>query len=464
MPNQITALGLETKTQAELVAELTAAYQSIYGPDIDLSQNSPDGQMMMIFIQAILDNEDLLTQIYNSFDPDKAFGVVLDTRVAYNGIQRQAGVPTVTDITIVTSQALTLKGLNDFPDDPYTVADNAGNQFQLQETQNPGGAGTFVYSFQAKDPGAFNTIPNTITVPVTIVLGVVSINNPTTYTTLGINEETDAVLKIRRQKSVSIASQGYLAGLLALLENINGVTAAFVYENNTSFVDGDGTEGHTIWVIVGGSADPAEIANAIYKKRNAGAGMRGNVEYIVTQVDGSPFTVRWDDVVPEPLYIRFTATSLDGINPVNVDLIRTTLPSTFTPGVYEQVDINVLATKVQAIDPNALVTNAGFSTSPTGPFTNTLQPTSKDQQFAVSAANIIILPVLVLPQTATADTGGDTVQFTAYGGFGAYTWSIDSGPGSVDSSGLYTSAGAGVAVVRATDTQGNFGTASVTVT
>src|SRR5581483_5728996 len=159
-------------------------------------------------------------QIYNMFDPDNAVGVILDQRVAINGIQRQAGTFTVTNVTLIVSQALNLYGLDQTAQPVYTVADNAGNQWQLQTTQHISGPGTYVFSFQAANPGAVLTTINTITVPVTIVLGVTSINNPTTYTTLGINEESDAVFKVRRQKSVQLSSVGYLAGLLAALQNI----------------------------------------------------------------------------------------------------------------------------------------------------------------------------------------------------------------------------------------------------
>lgn len=390
MPNSIGPDGLEVKTSAELVEELTTAYQTIYGPDINLEQNSPDGQMMMIFIQAVLDLEDLLVQVYNQFDPDNAVGAVLDQRVAINGIQRQAGTYTTTNITIVTSQALTLTGLDDDPDAPYTVADNAGNQWQLMETEIVPSADTVVALFRSAVPGEVLTVPNTITVPVTVVLGVTSVNNPTSYATLGINEETDAELKIRRQRSVSLSSQGYLAGLLAALENIPGVSSAYVFENTSDTTDGDGIPPHSIWVIVAGSATSEEIAEVIYQKRNAGCGMKGSTTYTITQVDGTPFIVKWDDVVAEDLFIEFDASSLDGINPPNTALILEQLPSLFVPGVYEQVNVNDLATIVQSIDSNTLVTGAGFSTSALGPFTPTLTPTLKNNQFAVDADNIDI--------------------------------------------------------------------------
>ena len=467
MPNAIGPTGLTTATRDELLTSLTASLQTIYGADIDVSSSSPDGQWLNIIIQIVLDLEDLLVQIYNTFDPDNAIGVILDQRVAINGIQRQAGTFTVTDVTIVTSQALNLYGLDQEAQPVYTVSDNAGNHFELQTSQTIASAGTYVLSFQAADPGAVLTTPNTITVPVTIVLGVTSINNPTTYTSLGINEESDAVLKVRRQKSVSQASQGYYAALFATLSNINGVTSVAIYENVTNVTDSDGVPGHSIWVIVAGTAAAADIAEAIYKKRNAGCGMKGDTTYTITRVDGQPFLVRWDDVASETLYTAFTATSIDGINPPDIAAIRSGLPLTFMPGVNEEVDINHMATLVQDIDPNCLVTNAGFSTSPTGPFTDTLSPTLKKNQFTVASANIIIIPMLMSPSSATVQVAG-TQQFTALGGFGSYTWTmqVNNSGGGVSVSGLYT-AGATpnvVDTVRATDTQGHFVDVLVTVT
>lgn len=361
MPNSLGPTGLQLKTRDEIITELRASLVAIYGADINTDSDSPDGQWIGIIAQASVDLQDLLAQIYNSFDPDNAVGVVLDQRVAINGIQRQAGTFTITPITIMTSAPCNLFGLDQTDEPPYTVQDNAGNRWLLLNTTSIGSATTTVLNFRAEFAGAVLTVPNTITTPVSIVLGVSSVNNPTVFTSLGLNEESDAALKIRRQRSVSLASQGYLAGLIAALENINGLTSVFVYENNTSSADPDGVPGHSIWVIVAGTAPNDEIADAIYTKRNAGCGMRGDVTFEVTQVDGSPFIVRWDTVLSEALFVFFSATSIDGVNVPDVALIREGLPTSFVPGVNQEININTLATRVQEIDPNTLVTNAGFS-------------------------------------------------------------------------------------------------------
>ena len=154
MPNTLSSTGLVTNTQAEWITYFSNAYKSIYGSDINLDQDSPDGQMMMIYIQALLDMTDLLTQIYNQFDPDYAIGNVLDQRVAINGIQRQAGTHTVTNITLVVTKALNLYGADQSVYSAYTVADNQGNQWQLLTSVVIGAAGTYVYAFEAVEPGA----------------------------------------------------------------------------------------------------------------------------------------------------------------------------------------------------------------------------------------------------------------------------------------------------------------------
>lgn len=470
MANSLGPTGLTVSSRSELITYFTEQFKNIYGADISLSADSPDGQLMNIIVQQILDVQDLLVQIYNQFDPDLAVGKVLDQRVAINGIQRQAGTHTVTNVSLVITQSLTLYGADQNTQPIYTVEDNIGTKWELLETVIVSVPGTFAYAFQAQQAGAISSTPNTITVPDTVILGVQAINNPTTYTTLGVDEESDADLKIRRQLSTAISSQGYLAGLIAALENIPGMDSVFIYENVTGSTDGDGIPSHSIWVIVSGSALAASIANAIYAKRNAGCGMKGDEVITIVQPDGSNFDIKWDDVTPEDLFIQFTVDSLDGDNDPNIALIRETLVTTFVPGVAAQVNINELSTLVQAIDSNTLVTDAGFSLTDSGMYTDTLTPSTKDKQFAVTEDNIIILPIIVTPKAPSVVHDEDQ-QFSGVGGGTGmvYVWTIETNisGASIDAgTGLYTAGPTHPAtdVVRATDDLGNYTQVNVSVT
>lgn len=521
--NAITSTGITIQQYSDLITYYTAQYQTIYGAGVNLDQNSPDGQMMNIQIQTVLDLLDFAVQVFNSFDPDLAYGVVLDLRVAINGLIRKGGTYTVTPIAITVSQALTLQGLDLYPSSPYTVQDNAGNNWQLLTTQSVPGAGTYSYQFQAANIGAVLSLPNTITIPVSIVLGVTSINNPTSYTTLGLNQETDAVLKIRRQQSVALPSQGFNPSLEAALENINGVVSALVHENDGGSTDIYGVPGHTIWPIVDGMPTiPVEtpwsavttysygnlassagvdyksiqnnntgnavsdtaywsvynpIAEAIYTKRSGGSGMYGSQSYNYVQSDGTTLVVRWDFVEAENVFVKFTLTSIDGVNPPNESAILTNLPLIFVPGVFKEININTLATYIQQIDPNALVTNAGFSATAGGSYTPTFTPSNINMQLVISEANIIALPIVLnSPTSITTVVMGTvtvnvsvaplgTIQFTPIGGYPTYTWAVTAGTGSINGSGLFTApAGAETDTVQVTDSLGNMAVATVTVT
>lgn len=395
MPNQITAEGLQTATKAEQLEILKNRLRDIYGDDINLASDSPDGQNVEIFVQIAQDILDLVTSVYNGMDPDTAIGVTLDRRVAYNGVKRQGGTYTTTNLTVVLTQGATLNGLD--TETPYTVRDEEGNRWFLASSQTQANAGTYVYLFRAEFTGAINTTPGTINKPVTIVLGVQSVNNPTVELSTGQNEELDSALKIRRQKSVALPSQGFVPAMRAALLNVPGVTSAFVYENDQRDTNADGVPGNCVWPIVAGAAADADIANAIYLKRGAGCATKGAKSRTVTQSDGSPWIVRWDSVADEDLLIKITLTSLDGVNAPNVALIKAQLPIVYKPAVYAQVNLNELANYIQKIDPNALlVLTAGDGLSradllPT--YSQKLFPSARNKQFVIKAANTAVVVV-----------------------------------------------------------------------
>jgi len=493
MPNSFGSQGLTTATQSELVANYVAGFQAIYGPNINVGPETPDGQMINLPIQTALDVENLLLQIYNSFNYQNAFGTSLDQRAAIVGIQRQAGTFTTIDITVVTSQSVNLYGLDQTAQSVYTISDEAGNQYQLQTTQLGLSPGSSTLIFSAVTPGAITPVPNTITVPVSIVLGVTSVNNPTNALTIGLNEESDAALRIRISQSVALSGQGFYNSLLAALLNIPGVTYATIIENNTGTPEAFGSlslPGHTIWVITAGTGSPSQIANAIYMKRNAGAGMfnsggSGAQSYNITQADGSIFTIYWDDVVGEPLYIKFNVSSINGSTPPNLPAITdpsTGLASKLMPGVNASVNANEIATLVQQIDPNSYVSNIGLGTAVDGS-ASIISPSTPNEQFTVAQSDIIAIPMYITSPngnltvssgsviSAVSVTTLGSIQFTAYGGYSTYVWSLQTNVsgGSINSvTGAYvagSSTGIDVVKVHDSDPAGsNVALSYVTVT
>lgn len=318
MPDVLDADGLQTKTLTEIKEELTDDLKAIYGEDINVDQNSQDGQSIGIYAQGGVDLREVLEKINANFDPDQAEGVVLDQRVAINGIIRNGGTFTLQPVEITTDRALNLIGLDAqsaelIPTvaDLYTVKDDAGTEYYLLDSYSFVGAGTQELTFRAANIGKVEVLLNTITTPVTVIAGVTGINNPSAATSLGVDEESDADLKARRRASIAIPANGFLDSIEAALANLDGVSVARVYENNTNVTDSDGIPPHSIWAIVEGGAD-ADIGEVIYKKKSSGSGMKGSEIVDVPRPDGRTYETKFDRPGSEDLYIRFSLTLKDG--------------------------------------------------------------------------------------------------------------------------------------------------------
>lgn len=322
--------GLTLKTLTEIREELVADLQEIYGDDINVDQNSQDGQQVNIFAQGAVDIREILQQVNAGFDPDQAAGRVLDQRVGINGITRNGGTYTFAPVSITTDRALNLIGLDDQSDDLnptienlYTVKDDAGTEFYLLDSVSIVGAGTQSLTFRAAEIGSVEIQINTITEPVTVIAGITGINNPSGALSIGVDEESDTDLKIRRRSSTAQPSLGYLDGIESSLADLDGVSTAIVYENNTNAVDANGTDPHTIWAIVEGG-DPTEIGTVIYRKKSSGSNMRGDQTVDITRPNGTIFTAKYDEPGSEDLYIRFTITLVGG-GFIDTDALKITI-------------------------------------------------------------------------------------------------------------------------------------------
>ena len=350
MADSFTENGLTVASNPELVSQLENDFKTIYGDDINIEQNSPDGQLINIFAQGGTDIRELITQLYDSFDPDSASGRVLDERCAINNVYRKGGTRTTVNITIVTDRAVHLDGASEDFLSGYTIQDDAGTKFVLSNSVDlPAGTNTNI-EFQSQEIGAVETTPNTITTPVEVVLGVISVTNPTAGST-GVNEETDAQLKIRRRQSLSIGSTGYLNGLQASLSQLEGMVDVKVYENIKD-TPADTIPPHSIWVVVdGGTAE--DIADTIYKKRSAGCGMKGSQTYTIITPSGQNFVAKWDNKLTKALSIKFNIQKTLSTATFDTNAIAQYMADHLSFGIGEGADTSDITTMAQeAINAN----------------------------------------------------------------------------------------------------------------
>ena len=387
MPNSFDANGLQTLTQNEIVEDLTQDLKDIYGEDINVESNSPDGQVINIFAQMLEDQYELLNQVNASFDPDQAIGTVLDQRCAINGIQRKAGTYTFVTIDVIADRSVTLNGVDQYSEEQaYTISDGQGNLFVLSATSAIN-SGTSQLVFRAKNIGNIEILPNTITTPVTIVLGVISVNNPGVAITQGTNEETDAELRARRKASVSISNQGYTDGLQAALANLPDISRVNVYQNRSNSTDADGIPGHSIWVVVQGGTD-AEIGAVMDNKVAGGVGMKGSQSVNVQQADGQVATYYFDRPSAQTLYVTLDITPLDGQTIVPAD-IKSALVNGMSFQPNETVDSSAIICYIKSIQDNVALT-CQVSTDGTT-WETVVTPTTKDKYFQITTDSITIV-------------------------------------------------------------------------
>lgn len=315
MPN-IDATGITIETLNDVIDYLTDGYKGIYGNDINIDQNTPDGQLIGIHAKLNADVQESLLALYNSFDPDLAVGQALHKIIKLSGLTRNPATRSTVTLTMTLSQPVA------FPSD-YTVKDALEQEWIIDEAIDLL-AGTHSVGFHASEWGAVTASIGTITVPVTILEGVTSFSNPA-VASVGVEEETDIALRQRRTRSTEKPSYSTVGGLIARLLDLDGVTDVAVYENKTNAYNATyDLNQHSIWAIVDGGTD-ADIIEAMVKEKTAGTSLKGVTtgSYVetFTRSDLSTFTYTHTSQFDRPNiinpFIRLTATTINGtVDPV----------------------------------------------------------------------------------------------------------------------------------------------------
>ena len=383
--NQIDGNGIQVQSYTDIVTELVTEFQTIYGSDVNTGANTPDGNLINILALSKADMLDLNVQTYNSFDIDQAVGVALDRAAQYCGISRKGGVYTQVTVQVVAASAITLAG-ND-TSSPFTVSDTNGNLFQLV-TSATLSVGSNSLTFIAVKIGYLQILANTLTVQVTPVLGVTSVNNSAVPTINGSDQETDAQLRIRIQRSNGLSGTGDYSRLLASILQISGLTNAMVFVNNGATTDGHTVPAHSVWVVVDGGAD-ADVANAIYSNLPAGCGMKGSTSINVTQVDSSTYAILFDRVVAQNLYVKFAVASKTSAS-IDQTALAAYLSANYILTINQMADITSLSALVYKYSNDLYITGVKVSKDNTNWYDD-LFPTTVLNKYVLTAAHVTFL-------------------------------------------------------------------------
>ena len=368
---------------------LADKFKLIYGQDINLEQNSPDGQLLGIITNEIYDLQTLILHIYNSFDPDLAQGVELNKLLKLIAQTRRASTKSIVDITIVANANVTL------PAD-YTIIDENKNEWVIN-AETTLIAGTNIVSFNAVNFGAIEASANTINDVVTVFPEITSVNNALPAE-VGRDEESDVLLRKRRNNLLSVNSNSTIAGIYSKLFLLDTVTDAVIYENATDTYDAlKDLNAHTLWCIIdGGSID--EITKIIATDKTIGTDLKGTISNnyveIFLKADGTTraltHIVKFDRPTEIPLYIKLTVSKKIITDIIDMDAIKNKLVEKLY-SINEKATATELYAYVYSAGNTFIASNLEVSKDNIT-FGNTAT-NDYDEKFIISAVNIAITEV-----------------------------------------------------------------------
>ena len=388
---QFTPDGIQVQTFQEIYDELAAGYRAIYGEDINLDPDSPDGQRVAIEAQLVLDSQSFGALEYNQRDPDFALGQSLNSIIKMSGITRRSATRSQVDVTIVTDRPLTL------PVD-YAVEDELGQSWTTLAIRDLS-AGTTTVTLFAENFGAVEADPATIINPVTVVIGVLSVTNPLSAT-VGIDEETDQELRIRRNRSLETPQSSSTGRMFTALASLPTVTDVAVYENDTDVTDADGIPAHSLWVVVEGGA-VSSVVETMVKNKTGGKGMVGSVTGTfnenILRSDGTTFTIihsmTFDRPVNVPVLVRLDATRRDAGDPVDEALISQAIAAR---GFY--IGENLLANDLYRLafdaGKNFIPTSLQISRDGGATYTDGRLLSGLNEKFSIAALDVAVTEII----------------------------------------------------------------------
>ena len=161
-------------------------------------------------------------------------------------------------------------------------------------------------TFECTTTGAITPAIGDLTDIVTTYAGWDAVSNNVPANT-GREAESDTALRQRWNNSLYTRSVGMTDSIASALLTLNGVTSAYVYENDQDTTDADGRPPHSIEAVVnGGEVD--EIGLVIWQKKSAGIDTYGSQSVSINDSQGFPHTIHFNRPLVVPIYLDIAVT------------------------------------------------------------------------------------------------------------------------------------------------------------
>jgi len=372
----VTDTGFKRKPKSVVITELENLMKAKFGQDLDVSPESPEGQIISVIADAIDPMWETAEHSYNAFNPNAATAVTLENLVQINNITKKKATSTTVTVKFTGTDGITI------PEGTIVSSnsDDTGGVSYKFNTQAGGIIAGGIYETLAIAQVAGETqIPiGSMILIDTPIVGVDAVTNEA-IGNVGQNDETDPELRSRRAIEVALPAVSTTDAIVAGLQHIETVISVVVYENNTPnpiTEDGVTISPHSIHVIVQGDLTDEErvsIADVIYIRKDPGIDMDGTDSWDITDSQGFIKTMKWNTPALQEFWIEVdtdatisTALPEDGIDIKNAIVDYINAPATGYK-IGNDVSFARLFTPINSIpNHNVQAMRIGFAEFPTG--------------------------------------------------------------------------------------------------
>lgn len=327
---QFTQAGLVIPAESDILAGVQGDMNAAFGGGLNPALETPQGQLSSSQAAIIGDKNNEFAYFVNQIDPQFADGRFQDAIGRIYFLTRKPA--TSTAVTAI------LTGLSGTVIPAGTLAqDTSGNTYICVGDVTIDITGSVQAQFQNVETGPIPCAAGTLISVYQAIPGWDAITNPADGI-MGSVVESRADFEYRRKNSVAINAEGTLGAIYATVYNLDNVLDVYAIDNPSNVVVNKGVTNyplapHSVYVAVVGGLD-ADIAGAIWSKKDLGCDYNGNTSVIVKDESGYNFpqptyTVKFER--PASLPIKFEVNIVnDPTLPSNiVDLVKTAIIARF---------------------------------------------------------------------------------------------------------------------------------------
>ena len=292
---------------------------------LDIDPATPAGQLIATEAALVQAKDSEILFLANQFNPLTAEGRWQEALGKIYFISRKVAEPTVV--------VCTCGGLYNTVIPAGSIVQNTdGYQLRSLDAATIPASGTVDIEFEVTEAGPISIAAGTVTKIITVIPGWDTVTNAAAGV-LGRDEETQTEFETRRYNSVALNAHGSVSAIQGAISNVDGVLDCKVLENSTNSTQtllGVSVDAHSICVCVYGG-DGTDIAEAIYRKKDAGCGTTGGVTVTYTDPDFNNATYSYKILRPVVTDVKMAVTIKNtGSTPASiVDDIKAALIADF---------------------------------------------------------------------------------------------------------------------------------------